>query len=42
VTLRNPWGSSYSGPLAMTFTESIQQLAANNTTLWVTSGNPVA
>ena len=38
-TIHNPWGSSYSGPLAMTFTESIQQLAANNCTLWVTSGH---
>jgi hypothetical protein len=42
VTLRNPWGSAYSGSLAMTFTESIQQLASDNTTLWVTSGKPVA
>ena len=42
LTIHNPWGSSYSGPLAMTFTESIQQLAANNCTLWVTSGHASA
>jgi len=41
LTIRNPWGSSYSGSLAMTFTESIQQLAADNTSLWVTSGKAV-
>jgi len=42
LTLRNPWGSAYSGPLAMTFTQSIEQLAGDNTTLWVTSGTPAA
>jgi hypothetical protein len=42
LTLRNPWGSAYSGSLAMTFSESIQQLASDNTTLWVTSGKPAA
>ena len=42
LTIHNPWGSSYSGPLAVTFTESIQQLAANNCTLWVTSGHASA
>jgi hypothetical protein len=41
LTLRNPWGSAYSGSLAMIFTESIQQLAADNTMLWVTSGKAV-
>lgn len=39
LMIHNPWGSAYSGPLAMNFTESIQQLAANNCTLWVTSGH---
>jgi len=42
LTIRNPWNSAYSGPLAMNFTESIQQLAADNCSLWVTSGHPVA
>jgi hypothetical protein len=41
LTIHNPWGSAYSGSIAMTFTDSIQQLAADNTTLWVTSGKAV-
>jgi hypothetical protein len=39
-SIQNPWGSAYSGPLAMSFAESLSQLAADNATLWVTSGNP--
>jgi hypothetical protein len=31
-----------SGPLAMTFTESIQQLAQDNCSLYAASGRPVA
>jgi hypothetical protein len=42
LTLQNPWGSSYSGPLAMNFTETLQQLADDQCTLWVTAGNPSA
>jgi Calpain family cysteine protease len=42
LTIQNPWNTAYSGSLAMSFTESIQQLAANNSTLWVTSGHPSA
>jgi hypothetical protein len=42
LTIHNPWNGAYSGPLAMTFTETIQQLAADNCTLWVTSGHPAA
>jgi hypothetical protein len=41
VTIQNPWNAAYSGPLAMNFTETIQQLAADNSTLWVTSGRAV-
>ena len=41
LTIQNPWGSSYSGPLAMNFTETVQQLAAANCALWVTSGKAV-
>ena len=26
-TIQNPWNTAYSGPLAMSFTETIQQLA---------------
>ena len=42
LSIRNPWGSAYSGSLAMSFTESVEQLAADNCTLWVTSGKAVA
>ncbi len=42
LTIQNPWGSSYSGPLAMNFTETIQQLASDNCTLWVASGKSMA
>ena len=42
LTVQNPWGSAYSGPLAMNFTETIQQLADDDCTLWVTTGNPPA
>ena len=41
-TIRNPWNSAYSGPLAMTFGESIQQLAQDNCSLYAASGRPVA
>src|SRR5271166_1667647 len=42
VTIQNPWNAAYSGSLSMKFTETIQQLAADNCALWVTSGRPVA
>jgi hypothetical protein len=42
LTIRNPWNTAYSGSLSMNFTETIQQLASNNCTLWVTSGHPAA
>jgi hypothetical protein len=38
LSIQNPWGSAYSGSLAMSFTETISQLAADNCALWVTSG----
>jgi Calpain family cysteine protease len=41
-TIQNPWNSAYSGPLAMTFTESIQALAQDNCSLYAASGRPVA
>ena len=41
-TLHNPWGAAYSGPLAMTFTESLASLAANDCSVYMTSGKPVA
>ena len=42
LTIQNPWNTAYSGSLSMHFTETIQQLAAANCTLWVTSGHPAA
>ncbi len=42
LTIQNPWNTAYSGSLSMHFTETIQQLAAANCTLWVTSGRPAA
>ena len=42
LTIHNPWNTAYSGSLAMSFTETIQQLAADHCTLYATSGNPVA
>jgi Calpain family cysteine protease len=33
LTIHNPWNTAYSGSLSMSFTETIQQLAANNCTL---------
>ncbi len=41
LTIHNPWNTAYSGSLAMSFNETIQQLAADSCTLWVTSGSPV-
>lgn len=42
ITLHNPWGSAYSGSTAMTFTETIGQLAADNCALYMTTGKPIA
>jgi hypothetical protein len=42
LTIQNPWNTAYSSSLSMSFTETIQQLAANNCSLWVTSGHPSA
>ncbi len=40
LTLHNPWGSAYSGPLAMTFTISLATLAADDVTIFATTGKP--
>jgi len=42
LTLHNPWGSGYSGPLAMTFTESLSSLAAADCEVFATTGKPTA
>ncbi|MGD1035694.1 MAG: C2 family cysteine protease [Roseiarcus sp.] len=38
LTLHNPWGSAYSGPLAMTFSISLATLAADDVTIFATIG----
>ena len=40
LTLHNPWGSAYSGPLATTFTESLAQLAGVYASVYMTTGSP--
>jgi hypothetical protein len=42
LTLHNPWGAGYSGPLAMTFNESLASLAADNCSVYATAGKPLA
>ena len=42
LTLHNPWGSAYSGSLAMTFTESLSQLAGVDATVFMTTGKAPA
>jgi hypothetical protein len=42
LTLHDPWGLAYSGPLAMTFTESLASLAAADCEVFATSGKPMA
>ena len=42
MTLHNPWGSGYSGPLAMTFTESLASLAAADCEVFATKGKAIA
>ena len=42
LTLHNPWGSGYSGPLAMTFNESLSALAADNCSVYMTAGKALA
>ena len=42
LTLHNPWGSGYSGPLAMTFTESLTSLAAADCEVFATTGKAIA
>jgi hypothetical protein len=41
-TIQNPWNTAYSGPLPMSFTETIQPLAHDNCSLYAASGRPVA
>ena len=41
-TIQNPWNTAYSGSLAMSFTETIQQLAQDDCALYATNGRLVA
>lgn len=38
ITLQNPWNTAYSGSIAMSFTDSISQLAKAGCTLYATTG----
>ena len=42
ITIQNPWNSAYSGTLQMSFTDSIAQLAADNVSIYATTGTKVA
>jgi len=42
ISIQNPWNSAYSGPLQMSFTDSIAQLAADNVSIYATTGSKVA
>ena len=42
ITLQNPWNTGYSGPLAMSFTDTIKQLASADCTIYATTGHTVA
>ncbi|MGO4872391.1 MAG: C2 family cysteine protease [Roseiarcus sp.] len=42
ITLQNPWNTAYSGSIAMTFTDTIKQLASAGCTLYATTGTAVA
>jgi Calpain family cysteine protease len=42
LTLHNPWGSGYSGSLAMTFTETLSALARDSCAIYATGGTPLS
>ncbi|MBV8663199.1 MAG: hypothetical protein JO107_08860, partial [Hyphomicrobiales bacterium] len=42
ISLQNPWNGDYSGPLAMSFTDSLKHLADAGVTLYATTGPHVA
>ena len=39
ITLQNPWNTGYSGPLSMSFTETISQLASDRCAVHVSNGS---
>jgi hypothetical protein len=42
ISIQNPWNTAYSGSLQMSFTDTLAQLAADNVSIYVTTGKNVA
>jgi hypothetical protein len=42
ISIQNPWNSAYSGSLQMSFTDTIALLAADNVSIYATTGTKVA
>jgi hypothetical protein len=42
ISIHNPWNAAYSGSLQMSFTDTIAQLAADNVSIYATTGAKVA
>jgi len=42
ISIQNPWNSAYSGPLQMSFTDTIAQLAADSVSIYATTGTKIA
>jgi hypothetical protein len=42
ISIQNPWNTAYSGSLQMSFTDTIAQLAADNVSIYATTGTKVA
>jgi len=42
ISIQNPWNSAYSGSLQMSFTDTIAQLAADDVSIYATTGTKVA
>ena len=42
ISIQNPWNTAYSGSLQMSFTDTIAQLAADNVSIYATTGAKVA
>ena len=42
ISIQNPWNTAYSGSLQMSFTDTLAQLAADNVSIYVTTGTKVA
>jgi hypothetical protein len=42
ISIQNPWNTAYSGSLQMAFTDTIATLAADNVSIYATTGSKVA